>query len=355
MTGRERRLAFVTALVIAGALVYTVFNRTMESLELLDQRVADLELQLELAQIRMVQRNAVEQAFADIAAEHSSAWSEQEIRDRLKEEIYTLSKATMSPVGMSTAAGGTLVDIPMLAGGVLNEGGEGYRIFETTFQVRPTGIGNLVRFLQRVQESPQVLRVESLELQRNPANAEVEAVITVSRTVIDFTTDDAVYAALMERSPVAVAAERNLSRNGSFEAYDAEAARFPEWDHVSCTVTPGSDLATDGAVCLDAKARAEWASVFQYQTLNSASTYDLLLDVTASGPGRLEVFDEDGGAYLATGPELRPDGKPRRYHLRFNVPGATGETRTLRAPYVTIQEIGGTVAVDNVILLEAGD
>lgn len=180
---RERRLAGITAGLIAVAAVFLLGRQAVLNLSRLQADVAQAEQELENLTRQYVQRGAVDAAYRRVVKQHSSELTKQEIHDNLRREIYRL--ATVQVPGGKGGGTRQLVRIPRLPGGQLNERGEGFREYAIRFNIPAVHIVGLVQFLERVEASEQFLRIDTLEIRRRARTPVVEATVGITRTVLD--------------------------------------------------------------------------------------------------------------------------------------------------------------------------
>jgi len=150
LSERERWLAIATAGVIGLALALLVGMRVIAYLRDLDRTVARLEQDIENYAEQDARGVSVGRAYAGVAAQHSSAWTEAEIHNRLRQEIYRL--ALEDPDGPPDSPN-KLVEIPTLRQGALRDTGHGYREYQLSIKIPQTDIYSLVLFLIRLQAS----------------------------------------------------------------------------------------------------------------------------------------------------------------------------------------------------------
>ncbi len=189
MSPRERRLAAITTVIVGIMLAYIGVSRTVGHIKNLDTTIALRQGELRADTVRAATYDRVVQTFSAVAEEHSSQLDEAKIRDRLLAEILRLSMAKIPPASSAATSytGPKLVNIPSFPEGELEDLGDGYREYRIQLRTDPTRIDNIATFLQRIEESEQLLRVDSLELRRpNPEETSVTANILVTRTLIDY-------------------------------------------------------------------------------------------------------------------------------------------------------------------------
>lgn len=351
LTPSERRLAALAAAVALIAAVVLVVLRALDRIDTLDATIDGLEQNLLALTEQAAMAEPIEYAYRSMADQHSSQWTQEEIHDRLRIEITRLSLRDVPPEGQplpATAGGsGSLVDIRSMPMGALASG-PGYRSYQINFKTEPAPIQNVATFLQRLQQSPQALRVDSLEIVRQALSDTVTASFRVTRTVIG----DAATLEPQGGQPTAEIESGNIARNPSFEVWDGTASTPPEWVIEDLRAAKQTDDATEGAVCLRVESTAQAGAVYQEQQLKAGSSYELSFDARAWGAARAMIGGSPDGAAFDAGQPLIADGAPYRYRLRFQVPGAGGERVPIRAPSIVIEGAGGAVLIDNVVLTE---
>lgn len=209
-TPREQGLAMVVVGLVAAMTVLLGVRGALSTIDRLDRDIDRLQSDIVNYSHQIARRQAVEARFAQVAQQHSSAWSESEIRDRLRQEIYRLGNAVPPPLdekGIPVSTGGNeelLVSIPELRGGQLEAGGEGFREYRLDFTVLPAPFLDMVTYLERLLQSPQSLRIDRIDMRRDPGRPEVSAEIAITRIVVD----DAVVHDAVEREVGDTAADQ---------------------------------------------------------------------------------------------------------------------------------------------------
>jgi len=336
LTPLERKLSVAVAvlflLVVAGFATLQAVNRIQD----LDFAILRAQRQLIKYAESLARSQSVDEAYVHIAAQHSSSWTEAEIHDRLRQEIYRLAMKKPPPVGAPFSPTNTnvLVSIPTLRQGNLRTTDEGYREYQLSFRIPGTSADNIFTFLERLQGSEQSLRIDGFQLVRSPNRESISGVVDVTRTVVD-------NASGVPSEQFAQFADRLAPALGEAVA---------EWKTEACEVATAMKYVTRGADCVQARAAQPGAVLYLREEFEPATTYDLYLDITALGPARIEVMDDDNETRYDGSLEVIPDGRARQYHVRFTVPGSGAAQATLRAPLVTLLDKGAVVYVDNVML-----
>ncbi|HRK34031.1 MAG TPA: hypothetical protein PLJ47_05485 [Candidatus Hydrogenedentes bacterium] len=357
LTPSERRLALAVLVLLVGAILFFVVMRCLDILEALDATIESQERLLLQYTQQAALAEPVERAFQSMASQHSSKWSQQEIHDRLRFEITRLSLRQVpeegAPLPTNTKAGDNLVEIRAMPAGALDDSGVGYRTYRINFRTEPTSIQNIATFLQRLQQSPQALRVDFLELTRAPLSDQVAAEIHVTRTVIGDATDavDTDETETATDTDAAASSAGNLARNGSFEQFDAASGQAPEWTATGAALKVIPE-ATHGAAALAVDATAPNATFAQHHQLRAGVTYELAFDAQAMGGAKVNVVNDVDGTSLGEATPI-PTASPRsRYRFLFTAPGEGAGSVAMRVPVLTLDQIGTAITIDNVVLRE---
>ena len=340
---RERRLIYLTGAVIIVGLAALMATSGLGKIRTMDATIAGLEQDLVYYTEQVLLADEVDAVYGEMAAQHSSSWTVEEIHDRLRREITRLALRQIIPedaedVGMADQD--RLVVIRSMPEGKIESTGEGYRAYQVTFRAQPTKIKSISLFLERLQKSRQALRVDKLILSRGAQEVGVTAQVTVTRTVIgDSRTESPDDAGIGEVG----------LQNGSFEEFDQSIGAFAGWD-ASAAVTFGPDetLVSDG----DSAARisaTEPGHFSQTVQLKAGDTYTLTLDAAVTGAAKVEIRSEEGQP-LSGVAILKADGAMYRYTIRFQAPGAPATSVPIQVPVIVMSQEGTVVHLDNVTL-----
>lgn len=354
LSTRERRLAFLTGAVIGGFLVFSVVRSATASLREMDNEIGRLQDDIINCANQMVRRGAVEEQYAKVAAQHSSAWSEPEIHDRLRQEIYRLARRVPPPLderGIAVESGGNtenLVEIPALGKGEMAEGGAGYRQYRIPLRIPAVKINPIIDFLERLQQSPQSLRVDKLELYRVPESDQVAASVVITRTIADGTAGSSDAAG----DPKGAAAEK---QHASAAAADAErgggGGRIPlsasDWVAGGCRVELVE--AAGAKPYLEIRADAASATAELDRRLSGDAAYEAVLEISATGKAEFGIGMEGDRKLFPDSVPLRDDGAKYRYQVQIGVP-AEGAKGKVACPRLLLAEKGTVVQIHNILL-----
>ena len=349
LSTREKGLIVITGTLVVAAACFGAVYSALDELDRLNARIGQLEQDLINLREQDTRSIGVERAFKSVASEHSSAWTEQEIHDRLRKEIYTQAlwnpgAFDMSNKGASPTRKDFMVPIPALTEGTLNDDSEMYREYQLSLRIPSAPVKNILKFVERMYLSKQFLRIDSLEITRPPLAKRASVSMQVTRTIVvdPGTTPD----------PSALP-QGNLLANPSLEDWDGEKGQFANWEVSACTVRTDSEHATEGRLALAATAQSELGTIYQVCSVVAGLTYRLEVDIAAEGPFTLSVLDVDGEV-LGEEKINAPDPMPRRYVLEFTVPGTKGKQRGLQAPHIALSSEGQNMYVDNATLIAQG-
>lgn len=343
LSPRERRLAIATAAAVSVFVVWTAVQSSLQRLNALETEISQVQEEIVNSANQIAHKEAVDALYGKVASQHSSAWSEAEIRDRLRQEVYRLSR--QDPQGLDENGiplnvpnvSGNLVEIPSLGEGVMAEGGDGYRQYMLNLRIPSVDIGALVAFLERLQLSPQSLRIDKLEINRNPDSSLVTASIDITRTIVNV-------------------ARTAVEAGGP--ARDAEPAegRIPlaasEWAGEGCAVNA---LEAETGAAIEIVAEREGAFAEMIRRVPAGAVYEMNMDLSARG----------GGARLAVGlpgvPDAFPDPQPlqsdggtARYQVRFAAPEGAGEA-ALACPKLLLDAADAVVTVHSLVLRKVSE
>jgi len=352
LSSREQWLAIAAVGLLVGSVVYFVVSPSMDRLDRVDAEIQRLESDLVQYTTLLNRRERVDRDFAAIAEDHSVEWSAEEIHDGLRREIDRVSlEDPPSPdvvrEGGAPGGGGRVVTIDEIPEGQLSDAGEGYREYQIGFRTSPAVLSDLAVFLRRLQESPQALRVNMLELTRTaPDSNRIVATFEITRTVVDGIPDD------VEREAQRLFAG-NLLENGDFEEWDAGQERFPGWLNEDSVVRASDRFVTSGEQSLELEPASAPGRVYQEVEVTGGETYELEFDMAATGPARVRIIDAESGEPLEGDIAASPDTQRiKRYAARFTAPGDNGSSRRVHAPVLEVLESDGVAYLDNARLVQ---
>lgn len=351
LSQRERRLAVITVALLLVFLVVFATGRARTTIRLLDHQIDNAEQTLENLKQLEARGKSVEDAYAKVAAEHSSAWNKAEIANRLRMEIYHQAMADpAAPLGSS----GNLFEIPSLNEGTLKENPDrDYREYQLSINIPMADMSSLIEFVARLQRSPQALRVDGLEISRPPEAPYLGAVVDVTRIVCAGPTatrksEENPKSSSVTPAPAAAAApQQSASAPTDWKGTDLNA-----WKGEGSKILSGTSMpqGAPGGSCLRAESEKPNATVFMPQVLVPGKKYTLAMDMAATGKTVLELSPDDTKQAQTQTVDVTSDGKVYRYEVTFEAPSSNDKLLPFRAPALRLLEAGTSVYVDNVTL-----
>ena len=341
LSPREQRLAGIVGTLVLIFLVFMVVRMALDTLDTLDSRINRLQATILNTTNQIRHRESIEAQYARVASQHSSAWSAAEIHDRLRAEIYRLAQKQPPQLNAEgvpekvTNTLGDLVSIPTLQQGNLSEGAQGYREYTLSFSLTPAPLQNVLDFIDRLQNSPQSLRVDVLELTRDPLDSNVAANLTITRTIVAGVVED----------PAAKKAAPKPAAVATVDAAPSEPGmrlNAAEWKCQDCEVRAEPEKGEAMALVITPKAAG--AQAYLERTM-PPGVYEVSLDIQAAGPAALAVAE--AGKELKGATEL-PAGQATSCTFQFNT--ASAERGQLRFPLLTMNETGSELRVTRVAM-----
>ena len=304
MSLRERRLlggVIALGLVMIGVML--VQNARLRLVSL-DAQISVLQNQIVNSKDLMLRRETVEEDYEGISAQHSSAWTQEEIQDRLRAEIHRL--AQISPPDLAedgrpvalTNNSGELVSITTIPEGNLEEAEDGYREFALRFRIPETNMEAVTDFLERLQMSPQSLRIDALDLARNPTMEDLTANILLTRTVVD--------------GPPEGSAINPGAGDTTGELVAAN------WVGEGCNLSN-----VEESLVVESGSSSGFA--YKLKNLPAGETYEMFLDARTDGEVILAMAEDNADTLLEGSQLMEQDPKGAfRYRVQFTVPGTSG-------------------------------
>lgn len=332
MNQRERVLTAVTLALGLVFLAWFIVVSAQRQMEGLHAEVDRLQERVVTASFQIARKQQVEAEYARVAAQHSSAWDKYEVYERLRQEIFRLAQKVPPPLDESgvpvkaSSESGALVEIPELRQGVMTENEGGYREYKLSFRIPTVELTDLFNFLERLRESPQSLRIDGLTFARDWNSTQVAAEVELTRIIVN-----------NDQAPAEAGEEKS---GGGFTRIALDPKQW--------SADKGALQVTGEGLVL--QAQDDGAAMYLEQQLPGASSYDCVLELSSTGPGRLAVASGAEAKALEGAQDLPGDGAPYRVHLQFTVPGKQGEAVAVRAPFITLNNYGTQVRVHSMAL-----
>ena len=344
---REKRLAKLTFAVIVIMSAFTLYQRAMTRLDDLDLTIARLEDDLVSYTYQIAHRELVESQYAEIASQHSSEWSEAEIHDRLRQEIYRLASRTPAPLDEngipvpSPNEQGNLVEGISLGKGNMAEGGRGYREYRINVRIPPAPLENLILYLENLQDSPQSLRIDAAELSRSPDSNLVSASVDITRIVADGSSEKSAGKAAASTESAETGLGRVRLQAGDWQAQGAQVANT-EAENAYGAI----ELLADG----------EAAEVFLATELPGGTVYEMVIDMAAAqGEVSLGIGMESETEPFPGTEQVKNDGRLYRYQIQFTLPGTADKPERIKCPLIRMQGKGAAAHIANLLIRKVAE
>ncbi|MBI1318018.1 MAG: hypothetical protein GC168_03580 [Candidatus Hydrogenedens sp.] len=323
---REQGLAAIIGGLVLLMVAWSIISGAMSRLDQLGKNVDRLQEQIVIARRQILMRKSVEEHYAAVASQHSSAWDKYEVYERLRQEIFRLAQKVPPPLNedgvpvRATNDTGLLVRIPELREGTMNDTDMGYREYKISFRIPEADLRDVFAFLERLHSSPQSLRIDGLLFNRGWDNTTVSTTIDLTRIIVDGTI------------PIRTSPDEPEALD--LTTVDIAADRW---------IVDGGTLSPNGTG-VTLKCEGERASMYMEAALPATRTAEVVLKVANKGRAMLGVADSEDMLY--PGAERLPDdGKPYEVRFAVSIPGRAGDVVTIRIPYLVLNGEGAKLDI----------
>lgn len=332
---REKRLILGVVVVCVLFAMNVIYRSTMGYINELENTMERLQQDLINYTHQLTLKQSVETEYAQVARQHSSKWTEAEIHDRLRQELYRLAQKYPPelneegiPIKTITSTG-ALVEIPSLQQGILRTTGKNYREYTLNVKLPPTDFTSMIMFLQRLQSSPQSLRIDNIDLRRHPLEEKVSADMDITRIITAGMTSEGITSSTVT--------------NLSFDPVD--------WNCTGGTLTAQKD--PQKSDFLVAESTHQTMEVSFVRSFHPGEKWILEIDLSTRAEAYLMLSSPDNVVF--EGKEtLKNDGKIYRYRLSMALPESKQERLRIRIPHIIVQGNGSKVFIYNGKLIKAG-
>lgn len=274
-------------------------------------------------------KQSVESEYAQVARQHSSKWTEAEIHDRLRQELYRLAQKYPPelneegiPIKTLTDTG-ALVEIPSLQQGILRTTDKNYREYTINVKLPPSTFSSMIQFLQRLQSSPQSLRIDNIDLRRHPLEEKVSADMDITRIITaGMPVEDSAYSSVI---------------NLSLDPVD--------WNCVGGVLQVQED-AQKKANRLIAEATGDTMELSYVRSFSPGEKWNLEIEIETKASGYLQISSPDNIRFDGK-EKLKNDGTIYRYKLSMSLPDSKQERLRVRIPHLIIQGNGSKIYIYN--------
>jgi len=353
---RERILAISTGVMLVLWLGSTVVAKPlMQRWAQLDSDIQEKQSTLHLYTDMLAMGESVDIEYGLYEEMMSAESSDEAVRNRLQEEIDRLAAKTR----MST---------PAIKEGV-TEAFPFFKRYEVDTDVEGT-IAGFASFLEQLQQSPQLLKVETMTINRKGSGSTLTGQLKISRALVATGVEQSLATAEPEDAteepskPVfagvlAALRSKNLLKNGNFEEWSAGWGSIPPdgWQMYRVKTERVNHPVAEGYAAARLVGDTKGSAVWQTVDLKPATRYRLVLSTAAlsGSPMSFGVYDERENRYYDDALKKLTSREFKPYIVRFTTSGKQGDPeRKARVIVVTFRAGGQTVVVDDVVLCEEG-
>ncbi len=333
---REQRLLLAVVVVCLLFALNMTYRSTMGYINELENTLDRLQEDLVNYTHQIALRQNVEAEYAKVARQHSSKWTEAEIHDRLRQELYRLAQKYPPelneegiPIRTVTTAG-TLVEIPSLQQGILRTTDKNYREYTLNVKLPLTDFASIIMFLQRLQSSPQSLRIDNIDIRRHPLEEKVSVDMDITRIITAGMPGDGVQSSTVMEI--------------SFDPVD--------WLCTGGTLTAQKDPQRPNNI-LVAESTEDTMNLAYVRSFRPGEKWILEIDISAGAEAYLMLSSPDNITF--EGKEtLKNDGKTYRYTVSMTLPEVKQERLRVRVPHIVVQGKGNKVYIYSGRVMKAG-
>ncbi len=281
-------------------------------------------------------KQSVETEYAQVARQHSSKWTEAEIHDRLRQELYRLAQKYPPelneegiPIKTLTSTG-ALVEIPSLQQGVLRTTDKNYREYTLNVKLPPTDFNSMIMFLQRLQSSPQSLRIDNIDLRRHPLEEKVSADMDITRIIT---------AGMPMEGP-----QSSTVINISLDPVD--------WNCTGGTISVQKNPQKSDSFIV-AESNTDTMNLSFVRSFRPGEKWILEIDLATKAEAYLILSSPDDVIFEGREP-LKNDENIYRYKISMNLPNSKQERLRVRIPHIVVRGNGNKIYIYNGKLMRVG-
>lgn len=336
LSTREQRLFAGTILVVCIFILNYLYQSTTGYIQRLENELDRLQQNLINYTHQVAIKQSVEAEYQQVARQHSSHWTEAEIHDRLRQELYRLAQKyppELNEEGVPTktlTTAGALVEIPSLQQGILRNTDRNYREYSINLKIPPTEFTNMIMFLQRLQSSPQSLRIDNLDLRRFPMEEKVSADIDITRIItagMQFNTVQSTNVIPISKDPV-------------------------DWLIVGGNLVRKED-SNRNAIYLEAESAENTMELSFVRAFKPGERWIVELELASTAEGFITFSSPDNVVFDGKEP-INADGKIYHYKFSLTIPKSNTNRLRIRVPHLFIQGNGKKILFYNGYLTKVG-
>jgi len=335
-SSREQRL--ILGVIVIGVLfsINLIYRYTTGYINELENTIDRLQQDLINYTHQLTLKQSVETEYAQVARQHSSKWTEAEIHDRLRQELYRLAQKYPPelneegiPIKTLTNTG-ALVEIPSLQQGILRTTDKNYREYTLNVKLPLTDFTSMIMFLQRLQSSPQSLRIDNIDLRRHPLEEKVSADMDITRIIT---------AGMPLESP-----QSSTVMDISLDPVD--------WNCTGGTISVQKDPQKSSSFIV-AETNTDTMNLSFVRSFRPGEKWILEIDLATKAEAYLILSSPDD--VIFEGKEsLKNDGNIYRYKISINLPNSKKERLRVRVPHIIVRGNGSKIYIYSGKLMRAG-
>lgn len=328
LSNREQVLLLGVIFCVVAFTLNLMYRSATNYLRELDNTIDRLQQDLINYTHQVALKQVVDAEYAQVAMQHSSKWTEAEIHDRLRQELYRLAQKyppelDEDGIPMRTVTGtGALVEIPSLQQGVLRNVDENYREYTINLKIPYADFNNVVAFLQRLLSSPQSLRIDNLDLRRSPFDEKINAEMDITRIITAGLTD--------------------LQRTAKDSFIDLSLDPV-DWSFTGGTLTKSSNSALNKSFIV-AESNTNKMDIYFVRAFKPGEKWTLEVELATSASAFIFASSPDDIAFEGM-EKLKSDGSIYRYKILIEIPKVKMDRVRVRIPHIRIEGEGAKLFI----------
>jgi len=308
---------------IVAFTINMIYRSVTDYIQELDNSVNRLQQDLINYHHQLALKQVVDTEYAQVALQHSSKWTEAEIHDRLRQELYRLAQKYPPeldedgiPIRTVTETG-SLVKIPSLQQGVLRNVDQNYREYTINLKIPYADFISVISFMQRLLTSPQSLRIDNLDLRRSPFDEKINAEMDITRIIT---------AGITEVQSVSGGSVIELSLDPV------------DWAYTGGTLSKSSDPIIKKNYII-AESNSGKMDIFYVRAFKPGEKWTLEIDISTTAQALIFASSPDGIEFEGS-ERLKKDENIYRYKISVEIPKVKMERVRVRIPHIQIEGEG---------------
>lgn len=336
LSGREQTLLIGVIICMVAFSINLVYRSATNYIRDLDNTINRLQEDLINYNHQLALKQVVDAEYAQVAQQHSSKWTEAEIHDRLRQELYRLAQKYPPeldeegiPIRTVTATG-SLVEIPSLQQGVLRNVDQNYREYTINLRIPSANFDAIISFMQRLLSSPQSLRIDNLDLRRSPFDEKINAEMDITRIITAGITNT-----------------QSISNSSAIEL-----SLDPiDWVYTGGTLTKATDSATQKNYII-AESNTSKMDISYVRAYKPGEKWTLEIDISTTAPATIFASSPDGIEFEGV-ERLKKAESIYRYQVNVEIPKTKMDRVRVRLPHIQIEGEGQKLRIYGGRLMKA--